>query len=146
MKIMSPEEVSIYEVEANANNERIIREIQEKALALGYTEVASIDELGLSAEQLANDHLKTIRIGDKELRRYKFLKGTHKMTGQDVFVLWSSFPTTNRYGNIEAIFFSPSYFNGVAHGNDFNTGEMSGNLEKALSLPVYGKTKAESTA
>jgi len=141
---MTPEQVLAHEAEANANNERIIQEISGKALSLGYTEASSLDELGLSEAQLTDDRLKDIRRFNKELAGYRFFKNKHKATGQDVFVIWKSFPTVNQYGDIEAIFFSPSYFNGCAHGNDFNTGEMAGNLDKALSLPAYEKTKADS--
>ncbi len=123
-----------------------LENLRNKAEELGYQEVSSFEELGLTPKELerAKDgyatkefiHLKK----DDEIERKKgglFLKA-NRAGGTPVKVVAIVYGTDNGNNyNIAADLFSPGFYEGMGCNHDFNFGEMAANLKNALKLEPY---------
>ncbi len=128
---MSQQEVAQLNAREAEVAEQARLQITGMAQQLGYEPNTSIEELGLSAEQIAQVRTSAVRTPD-------LFFAANRIDGK-VCVAASSMPTSRDSGKIDAHIFSPAFYNGCMHNSDFSVAEMRGNLENALKLPSYPK-------
>lgn len=123
-------EMSSQEVLAEANN--FLTEI---AQGLGYTEVGSLEQLNLSAEEKALLSPEITGANDSEFgaRKARFFQGNYQDGESLVRVAVSPFISYGRKPAYAADIFSPAEYKGHGMSNDFTSAELKGTLEYAMN-------------
>lgn len=121
---LSPEESEARNREYQEKIDAALKLLDEAALALGYNQVPTLEDLGLTPEEIKQFHF----ISQTERRpTERYYMADRKDGGKAKTV---TYPVTENTYTAE--FFSPSHHGG---NNDFSLYEMKGNFKLHLELP-----------
>jgi len=119
----TPEQVQEYDARIEANIQESLKFLDELAETNGYSAVSSVEELGLTKEQL-----KQIHYGAKSTPYRRFYKATRDDGKEIVLIITPS----GGGDTFSADIFSPAFHEGHGMNHDFNRGELEGNLDLAM--------------
>ncbi|HEY4503354.1 MAG TPA: hypothetical protein VJC14_02890 [Candidatus Paceibacterota bacterium] len=119
---LTPDELAILHKQDQAKIEEASKKLNELAQSMGYTPVSTFDDLGLTSEEIAQIHYRSLTERRPTARYYV---ADRKDGGKAKLV---ALPRTD--GCYFASFFSPS---GHGTNHDFSLWEMKGNMENYLN-------------
>ncbi len=133
-KPWTPDQIAKHDALVQANLEKTLQILAELADKFGYVSVATMEELGLTPEQMKQLTWNQ-RNPDIQRPHRRFYKAK-RQDGEEVKLIAQPMNDGNV---IAADIFSPAFYSGHGGNHDFNYTEMEWNMRQAIELPPYKK-------